>query len=329
VNWGRWAGIVLAIVSAAALTACGGQERSNPTTDAGAGNAYPVTVPTVFGDVRIPQRPQRVVALGWSDAETALALGVQPVGASDWLAFGGDGVGPWAKGRYATAPTLLGTNEINYEAVAALEPDLILNTRSDGDKTKYDLLSRIAPTVSPPPGVVTYGTSWQQQMRMVSRALGLPDRSEALIAEVDKAFADAAAANPGFAGRTVGLGAFFSGRYGAYVKGDSRAGFMAGLGFRNKPEIDALAGPTFSVTLSGEQVGLLSAELTVVFPIGSGAAALRQDKLLNQMPAATAGRLVILDDQALISAFSSGSTLGIRYALEHAVPLFAKALAAE
>jgi iron complex transport system substrate-binding protein len=39
------------------------------------------------------------VALGWSDAETALALGVQPVGASDWLAFGGEGVGPWAEGR--------------------------------------------------------------------------------------------------------------------------------------------------------------------------------------------------------------------------------------
>jgi iron complex transport system substrate-binding protein len=33
-----------------------------------------------------------------------LALGVQPVGASDWLAFGGEGVGPWATGRYTKAP---------------------------------------------------------------------------------------------------------------------------------------------------------------------------------------------------------------------------------
>lgn len=45
-------------------------------------------VPTKFGEVTIPAEPKRVVALGWGDAETALALGVQPVGASDWLAFG-------------------------------------------------------------------------------------------------------------------------------------------------------------------------------------------------------------------------------------------------
>ena len=52
--------------------------------------AFPVTVSTAFGDVTVEEEPTRVVALGWSDAETALALGVQPVGASDWLAFGGD-----------------------------------------------------------------------------------------------------------------------------------------------------------------------------------------------------------------------------------------------
>jgi iron complex transport system substrate-binding protein len=39
-----------------------------------------------------------------------------------------------------------------------------------------------------------------------------------------------------------------------------------------------------------------------------------------------AGQAVVLDDEALISAFSSNSTLGIRYALDNAVPLFAAAL---
>ena len=53
------------------------------SSPAGSGGAFPVTVETAFGDVEIPEEPQRVVALGWSDAETALALGVQPVGASD------------------------------------------------------------------------------------------------------------------------------------------------------------------------------------------------------------------------------------------------------
>src|SRR3978361_406368 len=75
----------------------------------GSSGAFPVTVGTAFGDVRVAAAPKRVVALGWGDAETALALGVQPVGASDWLAFGGEGVGPWAAGLYDAAPTIIDT----------------------------------------------------------------------------------------------------------------------------------------------------------------------------------------------------------------------------
>src|SRR3712207_2934979 len=93
---------------------CGsGDDASSGDAAAGgspaSGGAFPVTVETAFGPVEIPEEPQRVVALGWSDAETALALGVQPVGASDWLGFGGEGVGPWAEGRYDEAPEIIET----------------------------------------------------------------------------------------------------------------------------------------------------------------------------------------------------------------------------
>lgn len=60
----------------------------------GGSDAFPVDLTTKFGKVTVDEAPKRVVALGWGDAETALALGVQPVGASDWLGFGGEGVGP-------------------------------------------------------------------------------------------------------------------------------------------------------------------------------------------------------------------------------------------
>jgi iron complex transport system substrate-binding protein len=75
-----------------------------------------------------------VVALGWGDAEIALALGVQPVGASDWLDFGGNGQGPWAADLYDEDPTLIETLEPSFEAIAALEPDLILDVRGSGDQ---------------------------------------------------------------------------------------------------------------------------------------------------------------------------------------------------
>ncbi|MGE3285529.1 MAG: ABC transporter substrate-binding protein [Pseudonocardia sp.] len=227
----------LAALCAVVLVAGCGQVQDEPAADG-------ATIETMFGPVTVPANPGRVVALGWSDAEAALALGVQPVGVSDWLGFGGAGVGPWAADLFTTTPTILGTLELSYEQISSLDPDLILNTRSDNSRQKHDELSKIAPTVSVPSGVVAYGTTWRQQMEMVSAALGKPDEGAKLIAEVDAAFAGAAAANPQFAGKTVVVGAYFGDRYGAYVRGDSRVDFMESLGFVNKPEIQEQAGET-------------------------------------------------------------------------------------
>ncbi|CCH29610.1 ABC transporter substrate-binding protein [Actinosynnema sp. NPDC047251] len=312
--------LAAAIAAAVLLTACGQVEETAGPAASGA------TVQTMFGPVTVPANPTKVVALGWSDAETALALGVRPIAAADWLAFGGEGVGPWAAGRYTTAPKILPTLEPDYAAIAQLQPDLILNTRSDNSEEKYRELSKIAPTVSGPAGVVSYGTTWRQQMELVSQSLGKPDEGRRLIGEVDAAFDRAKADNPVFAGKTAAIGAYYSEKYSAYVRGDSRVDFVEGLGLKNKPEVQALAGTSFAVDLSREQIELLSADLTVVFPIGGDAAPLRADQVLNQLPAARAGHLLIMDDKTLVNAFSSGSTLGTLYAIEKAVPLFASTL---
>ncbi|PVZ14721.1 iron-siderophore ABC transporter substrate-binding protein [Actinomycetospora cinnamomea] len=335
----RPAGAVRRLVLAAcavvllALAACGGGgaggEGGGGAPAAGVGTVFPATVDTAFGPVTVPEAPQRIVALGWSDAETALALGVEPVGASDWLGFGGTGVGPWSRG-YTNPPVILGTTQLDYEAVAALRPDLILDTRSSGERQRYDTLSRIAPTIAPPPGLTAaYGTSWRQQMTMVSTALGKPDEGARQVAALEDRFRQAQVANPQFVDRTVGVGAFFGGQWGAYVPGDQRMDLMTELGFRPSPQIQQLAtqaNGSFYVTLSGEQVSQLSADLTVVFPINASADPIRTDPVLSRTPAAQAGHLVVLDDQTTSDAFSSGSVPGTRAALERAVPLFAGAL---
>jgi iron complex transport system substrate-binding protein len=322
---------LLSAVVLTAVAACGGGTTSggsDPAPSSGTSAAFPVTVDTMFGQVTVEKAPTRVVALGWSDAETALALGVQPVGASDWLAFGGEGVGPWAKGLYTTPPTILGTLEISYEAVAALQPDLILNTRSDNDRTKYDTLSKIAPTISAPEGVIQYGTTWRQQVELVSTALGKASEGEKLVSDVEARFTAAKQANPAFAGKQVVVGAYYGGKYGAYVSGDARVDFMTELGFTNKKEIqDIDSKGTFYVDISSEQLAMYDSDLTVMFPIGTDAQVLRDDTVLNSQQVAKDGHLLILDDAELVSAFSSGSTLGTSYAIEKAVPLFAGAVA--
>ncbi|OZE99514.1 MULTISPECIES: iron-siderophore ABC transporter substrate-binding protein [Nocardiaceae] len=311
----------VAAVAALTMTACSSSDSSG--TD-----AEGATVSTIFGDVTVPENPQRVVALGWSDAETALALGVQPVGASDWLAVGGDGLGPWVEESYDTPPTILGTYEVDVESVAALDPDLILWTRSTNDQATYDKLSELAPTVGAPAGTeIAYGTTWDGQTELVAEALGKEAEGQALIDETNAAFDAATSANPEFDGKNVVVGTLYSGQLGAYVDGDTRVEFMKRLGFVNKPEIQAQASDgKFAIDLSAENAAQLDADLTVMFPIGETADAIANDPSIQGLPVARDGRLVILGDLDLSNAFSAASVAGTRYALENAVPLFAAPL---
>jgi iron complex transport system substrate-binding protein len=320
-----------ALVAVAVLaTSCGSDSATDDADGAApssSSGAFPVTVATAFGDVTVEEEPTRVVALGWSDAETALALGVQPVGASDWLGFGGEGVGPWAEGRYDEAPELIDTLEPSLEAIAALDPDLILDTRSAGTQERYDALNAIAPTVGPPEGAANYLTTWQQQLELVGEALGRGDEAAELQADVEQQFADTAAEYPEFDGTEVAVGAYTSEGFGAYVRGDARVDFMEALGFTNEPAVQDLAGENFFVPVSDEELRLLDAPLTVVFPIFVDPGEITGNPLWQTLPSVQQGHAVVLEDETLVSAFSSGSALGIEYALENAVPLFADALA--
>ena len=141
-------------------------------------------------------------------------------------------------------------------------------------------------------GVGPYQTSWQQQLELVG---------------------------------TGRLGAYTSEGFGAYVRGDARVDFLEQLGFVNAPAIQELAGESFYVPVSDEQLSLLDAPLTVVFPIFVDAAEIPAHPLWGTLPSVQQGHAVVLDDETLVSAFSSGSALGIQYALDNAVPLFADA----
>ncbi|GHD20107.1 ABC transporter substrate-binding protein [Nocardiopsis kunsanensis] len=302
-------------------TSCAGQ-----TPDPGSADGEDaLTVETVHGEVGLPEVPTDVVALGWSDAETCLALGVEPVGVADWLEYGGNGVGPWVEGD----PVQLGTMEPNVEATASLEPDVILDTRSDLTQERYDMLSPVAPVVGPPPGVeTTYGTTWQEQTRQVAAALDRQERGEELVTELEGRFADLREEHPGFTDSTIAVGAYnYDGGFGAYVPGDTRADLLTDLGFEYDDELADMADGAFYTDLSAENVQALDADLTVVFPLEAGAAGeLESDPVLQDLDSARDGRLIVLDDQDLIDAFSSGSVPGVHHALDGIVPRLVEAL---
>lgn len=312
-----------------ALAACSsGGPADDPTTAGGADDtttaegAFPVTVTTAFGDVTIEEQPERIVALGWGDAEIALALEFQPVGASDWLGFGGEGVGPWAEGLYDEAPELIATLEPSFEAIGALEPDLILDVKSSGDQARYDRLSQIATTVGVPEGGESYLVTMEQQVGLIAAALGVPEAGEALLAQVDEAFTAAAEGHPEWEGQSIAAATKTSEGWGAYIEGSERVGFLENLGFVQSPEIAALpVGPSgFSVDISSEQLDLLDADLIVAFPIFIETTEITEDPLWQQIPAVQDGRFVVLDGD-LSSSYSMGGPLSTLYAIDNIVPL--------
>ncbi|MFC9065926.1 iron-siderophore ABC transporter substrate-binding protein [Streptomyces harbinensis] len=325
----------LALLAVAALAlplaACGSDDDTAAPAagqqETASDGAFPVTVPTAFGDITIEEEPQRVVALGWGDAETALALGVQPVGASDWLAFGGEGVGPWAEGLYDEAPELIGTMEPELERIAELDPDLILDLNSSGTQERYDMLERIAPTVGIPEGGQQYKISWREQVTMIATALGRAEAGEQLIADTEDAFAQAAADHPEFEGKTVVVSAVTSGGYGAYVQNSGRVDFVEALGFTNSPAVNELAGEDFSIPVSKERLDLLDADVTIVTPIGVPPTDISEDPLYQAIPSVADGRGLVLDDPEISLAFATNTVLSLPYALDLVVPLLSDAVA--
>jgi iron complex transport system substrate-binding protein len=316
------------IATAGLLAACGDDDTSPTTGSSAAGPAvtFPASVTHQFGTTTVDAAPSQVVSLGWADADALLALGVVPTGILDWFQAWPQGVGPWAQAKLNGAtPQILKGPEINFETVASLRPDLVTFTKSDNVKATWEQLEKVAPTLSGPTGSQPYGTTLKDQTVMIAEALGRKADGEALVAANDKALAGAKAANPTFAGKTVVVAAAFNGQYGAYTRGDGRVQFMEALGFTNSTKIEDLKPASYYAAISKEQVSLLDADLTVMFGIGA-AAELKKDTVLNSIPAARAGRLLIIDDADLANAFSTNSVLSTPYTLEKFVPMVQAAL---
>lgn len=312
----------------------GTPEPSGSEEPAPAGDGLLATVDTMFGAVEVPQPADgelTVVALGYSDAEMALALGVTPVAVFDWQGFGPEnhGVGPWAAELFGdTEPVLIerGDESLNYEQILGLEPDLILNTRSGNDEAEFENLSEIAPTVYGPEGAGAYATEWTDQLTLIGEAVGKADEAAAVLADVQEQIAEAAAAHPEFEGLTTASVAKFGDAYGAYLPGDGRFDLLAELGFVNNPAIADLESAGFFANASAESITAFDADTAVILPIGYTLEETQQDALLSSLSVVQDGRAVLIDpDSELAGAWGASSALSIPVVLDQLVPQLAEA----
>ncbi|MFP8964632.1 ABC transporter substrate-binding protein [Streptomyces nanhaiensis] len=283
----------LAPVLALALSACGGS--GNDT----AGETR--TVMTAHGEVKVPADPERVVVLDTAELDSAITLGVKPVGstrsdvASGFL-------------KYLPKEKVEGIENVgniaapNLERIAALEPDLILGS-DIRDKDRYDELSKIAPTVF----TESTGAPWKENFLVHANALNRQDEAEKVIdayeaktAEVTEALGGEKEARK----LTVSVVRFVEGAdTRVYGRQNYIGSILADIGV-SRPAIADKAPDGFSVDVSPEKVDRGDADVVFYTSYGDPAKS-GEDKavggaLWKGMEAVENGRAHRVDDETWI-----------------------------
>ena len=268
-----------------------------------------------------------MVSVGFTDQDALLALGIVPVGIRDWYGDQPDAVWPWARGELGDAePTVLSSAELDFEAVAALEPDLIVGLSSGMTASDYELLSQIAPTVAQSADFPTSACRGRRRPSSPARPSAAPPRPSRSSPRPRRCSTAAREEHPEFEGATASVAFLFDGQPGAYASADTRARLMGDLGFETPAEFDELAGDAFFFNVSPEQVTTLDTDV-LVWIVGSEAEAANIAALPTRsaLTAAQEGREVLTDAE-LSGALSFSSPLSLPYALEELVPELALAV---
>jgi iron complex transport system substrate-binding protein len=136
-------------------------------------------VRTKWGDVTVPDAPERIVSVyGDIDLESMLALGVEPVAAGTQGGAVESGFAPHLEGVVADVEPLAWTNGPSIEAIAAQNPDLIF--APDAETAK--LLDDLAPVV---PSGTWDPTQWKEDFLYVGAVIGCADEAEDRLSEYE------------------------------------------------------------------------------------------------------------------------------------------------
>ncbi len=319
-----------AALGVVATTSCGSEDEApSGSTDTGDA-AFPRTVTHKYGQTDIPGTPQRLVTVGLNDHDFVLALGIVPTAVTDWYGDYPHAVWPWAEEALGDGtPEVMPRNEdqLNFELIASLRPDLILGQYTGMSEADYGTLSDIAPTVAQSADFPDYGMPWDATMLAVGDALGRRREAELIVADTERLFADARAAHPEFEGRTAVVAEKFD-TYVVRGATDPRTRFLTRLGFVLPADLAELTEGTDAEPLSAEQIALLDRDLLVWnagFTPELGAE-LADNALYQQLAVAQDGRAVVVDTEPLSGALTWSTVLSLPLALAELVPVLAAAL---
>ncbi|MFE5514591.1 iron-siderophore ABC transporter substrate-binding protein [Streptomyces sp. NPDC056529] len=321
------------------VTGCGSDEKKDgaagPASEAPAG-AFPVTIKSALGEAVIKEKPKRVVTLGQGSAETAIALGNVPVGIEEYP-WGSDKTGylPWiheavTKSGAALPKQFKGGEELDIEAITELEPDVILAPWSGLTQKQYDVLKDIAPTVAYPEKA--WSTNWDQQIEIVAKALGQPEKAKELESKIDKQLADAAASRPNY--KNVTFSYIYNtgpGTLGVFKPEEQRVAMVSKLGLKVDPVVNTFKETegTDSALIGLENANKLSkSDIAFTFYMDEKSRkTVEAQPLYAAIPAVKKNALVYSHDTPFVTASSMINPLTVPYSIERYLPMIDKAVA--
>jgi iron complex transport system substrate-binding protein len=297
--------------------------------------SFPMKVTHAFGATAISEKPARVATVAWANHEVPLALGIVPVGmaAANFGDDDGDGVLPWVAKRLkelgGETPALFDEGDgIDFEAVAATEPDVILAAYSGLSQADYDTLSQIAPVIAYPEA--PWSTDWRETIRLNSQGLGMASEGEALISEIEGKIAAEVAKYPELKGKTAmfvtHLDATNLSLVNFYTTQDTRVRFFQDLGLAMPKSVtEASSSGSYAGSISAERVDDFDdVDILVTYGDRTLLDAMKANPLLAHMPAVRREAIVLLGRDPVGTA-ANPTPLSVTWVLPDYVRMLAEA----
>ncbi|AHC16087.1 ABC transporter substrate-binding protein [Salinispira pacifica] len=299
-------------------------EAAETQGDESSSGNFPVEISHSYGATVVETKPRRVVSIGYSEQDPILALGYTPVALRYWFGDYPNSVWPWAQDELGSGePEVLqmAYGELDFERIASLEPDVIIATHAGISAEEYDTLSVIAPTIPEPEGFAAFSVPWQEQTRVIARALGENERGETVISRVEEQIRDVARRNPDFQDQEIVFAspAQGQGQFWVFSPDTPPLRFLTSMGFSFPEELRELVGDKDAAQISGEQVRLLNTDVLVLqMPSWEAYRELLENDLFSGLEVASEGRIIPFfgSDDPLYGALSFSTVLSLSYAAE-------------
>lgn len=285
----------LSVMMVFILAACGsGNDSENNASENEKSENTSYTVEHAMGSTTLEKIPERVVVLTNEGTEALLALGVTPVGAvQSWT---GD---PWydhIADEMKEVEVVGLESEVNVEAIAALQPDLILGNKIRQEAI-YEQLSAIAPTIF----TEDLRGNWKHNFELYAQAIHKEEQGKEVIEEYDTRIADLKEQLGDTLNQKISIVRFMAGDVRIYQKDSFSGVILEQLGFARPESQDVDAFAIKGATK--EQIPLMDGDVLFYFTYETGDGSASQlenewleDPLFKNLEVVKKGEVYKVDD---------------------------------